>query len=165
MAERRRLGPISLFAISPPHRHNMEPRLPPELIEKFINHVVDYPSLLSLCLTSWSFHEEASKHIYRHIDDLGSTDALPHLRLLETLISNPKLASLVHAYTSDRIALSMDPDAVFASHALTSAQPDQDVKRLRQRWRIWNILPRALLVMDNLKLFRFRSVDDRRSAH
>jgi len=143
----------------------MDRQLPPELIAKIIHDIVDTPSLLSLCLTSKITHGEAAKYLYHHIDDLGSVDERPHLQLLETLVANPNLASLVQTYISNCVALSKDPEEELARHPPTSNRPDPYVDGRRRSWRIWGLLPRALAVMVNLKLFRFREAVDRPSAH
>ena len=130
----------------------MHPILPPELVSAIIEQVVDRTTLISLCSTSKAIGIEASRWLYNNITDILGRDADRHYRLLKTLVAKPHLASFVHSYTMDSVALvckAVEDDVSF--NDLDSKKPLDTASVL------WVILPHALGLMYNLEYLSFRA--------
>jgi len=72
------------------------PALPNELYYAIVQHA-DMPTLYSLSLSSRFFSEEAIRVLYRVMDNIKPDVQIGFLR---TMISSPRLASLVHTYSN-----------------------------------------------------------------
>jgi len=132
---------------SEPHAVSVFSDLPYELFCYIILQLAnDTPTLLSVCLTGKALYKEAVPYIYRYIEN-GRSEPL-HLQLLPVLISNPKLAALVHVYHSDTIA---------KRHTVNA-------RRAEGPRQIWNLTLQAIPLMINLQRLRFRDWNGLSSA-
>ena len=103
--------------------------VPLEILFEAVSHVSNVQTLLSLCLTSKTISNEASKHLYFDLSDGRLSSLSKHLKVLETIISNPTLASFIGGY------------------AIRFRHEGQD----SELERFWAILPQGLYLMTNLE--------------
>jgi len=145
----------------------MSPDLPWELISAIIGKVVDRSTLLSLCSTTKAVYEEASRCLYCDLSDNLDGNAKRHIKRIQTIVSNPHLASLVRSYTIESVASSWryelggsDLEREVESDAPSTVKE----RKLDPRSFLWDILPQALNLMANLEHLCFRELSGQPSA-
>ena len=113
----------------------------------------DNKTLRSLCLTNRFLGWEATKRLYRELDDTPSRASI-HCKLLTTLISHPDLAAIVRSYGLRNISREAwhTEDELYKLIA-AKGEDDDPMDPLEELITI--LLSKALPLMVNLKEFTF----------
>jgi hypothetical protein len=110
---------------------------PPELFRLIIQHLSeDRKTLCAISLACRMLRHEGQRQIYRKIRSSGR--AVTHIAFLKSILDNNRLALLVYEYSQDSIA--------------------------HYRRQVWDYLCRGLQAMVNLKVLKFRALNDRPAA-